>query len=86
VADTLFYSVKKGDRSRFGKKLRHLRLSQNLTQEELALRAGLHPTYVGSVERGERNIGFDNILKLAKALRETPASLFADFSKEEPRS
>jgi DNA-binding XRE family transcriptional regulator len=69
------------DRGRFGKRIRQLRLAQNLTQEELAHRAGLHPTYVGGVERGERNVGFDNVLKLARALHERPAALFADFSK-----
>lgn len=71
----------KVDRLRFGKRLRQLRLAKNLTQEELAHRAGLHPTYVGGVERGERNIGFDNILKLAQALREHPAALFDVGSK-----
>ena len=69
------------DRNRFGRRIRQLRLAQGLTQEALADRAGLHPTYVGGVERGERNVGFDNILKLARALREHPSALFADFSK-----
>jgi transcriptional regulator with XRE-family HTH domain len=66
---------------RFGKRLRLLRLAAGLTQESLAERAGLHPTYVGGVERGERNVGLDNILKLARALREHPTALFADFPK-----
>ena len=66
---------------RFGKRLRLIRLAAGLTQESLAERAGLHPTYVGGVERGERNVGLDNILKLARALREHPSSLFADFPK-----
>jgi transcriptional regulator with XRE-family HTH domain len=69
------------DRSRFGKKIRQLRLAKGLTQEALADRAGLHPTYIGGVERGERNVGFDNILKLARALREHPSALFVDFAK-----
>jgi len=69
------------DRIRFGKRLRQLRRSSGWTQEELAERAGLHPTYIGGIERGERNLGLDNIIRLARALREPPASLFSDISK-----
>jgi transcriptional regulator with XRE-family HTH domain len=71
----------KADRGRFGRTIRERRLAKNLTQEELAHRAGLHPTYIGGIERDERNVGFDNILNLAKALRENPAALFEVFSK-----
>jgi transcriptional regulator with XRE-family HTH domain len=52
----------------FASRLRQIRHVQGLSQEELADRAGLHRTYVGSVERGERNISIDNIECLAKAL------------------
>lgn len=69
------------DRARFGERVRKLRLERGLTQETLAARAGLHSTYVGGIERGERNVGFDNIVKLARALGENPAALFSDFSK-----
>ena len=69
------------DRKRFGKKIRQVRLAKGWTQEELAERAGLHPTYIGGIERGERNLGFDNLLKVARALGEHPASLFAEFAK-----
>lgn len=69
------------DRKRFGQRVRQLRLAKGLTQEELAERAGLHPTYIGGIERGERNLGLDNLLKLARALREHPSALFADFPK-----
>ena len=69
------------DRDRFGKTIRQLRLARGWTQEELAGRAALHPTYIGGIERGERNVGFDNILKLARALGEHPAALFRGFSK-----
>jgi transcriptional regulator with XRE-family HTH domain len=52
----------------FGKIARQKRQDLGLTQEELAERAELHPTYIGSVERGERNIALENILLIAKSL------------------
>jgi len=72
---------KLSDRARFGKRIRQLRLAKGWSQEELAERAGLHSTYVGGIERGERNLGLDNLLKLARALGEHPSALFADFRK-----
>jgi transcriptional regulator with XRE-family HTH domain len=69
---------------RFGRKVRRSRLALGLSQEELALACGLDRTYVGSVERGERNISLINIAKLADALRITPSDLlnFCDLDAE----
>ena len=67
-------------KSRFGTRLRQLRDERGYSQEELAERAGLHRNYVGGVERGERNVALENIVKLAKALAIKPGDLFADFS------
>ena len=53
----------------FGERLRSSRENHNLTQEELADKAGLHFTYVGQVERGLRNVTLQTIHKLAKALK-----------------
>ena len=57
-----------GLRQRFADNLRDLRQSQGLTQEELAEEADLHRTYVGSVERGERNVTINSMFRLAEAL------------------
>jgi transcriptional regulator with XRE-family HTH domain len=64
------------DRESFGWNVRQLRKAQNLSQEELAEKAGLHRTYIGSVERGERNISLENILALARALNVSLVDLF----------
>lgn len=60
----------------FGNRLRAVRESRNLSQESLAEMAKLHRTYVSSVERGQRNIGLDNIFRLAEALDVPAAELF----------
>ena len=54
------------------------RFEKEMTQEELAEKADLHPTYLGSVERGERNIALENIITLAKALGCSPKDLMPD--------
>jgi len=60
---------------RFGNRVRELRKKKGLSQEGLALESGLDRSYVGGVERGERNISLENIEKLARALGVPPASL-----------
>lgn len=52
----------------FGHRIRELRLQLGLSQEALAELAGVHRTYMGSVERGERNVSLDNIYRFADAL------------------
>ena len=62
----------------FGERVRTLRARVGFSQEELAERAGLDRSYVGGVERGERNISLENICKLATALN-VPASALMEF-------
>ena len=52
----------------FGSRLRRARQHKKWSQEELAFRCGLHRTYIGAVERGERNIALLNLQKLAGSL------------------
>lgn len=62
-------------RATFGRRVRECRTRQGLTQQELSRRAGMHPAYVGGVERGERNISLDGVERLARALGVAPGEL-----------
>lgn len=63
----------------FGSRLRAARHEVGLSQEGLADQAGLHRTYIGSVERGERNISLLNIVAIATELDIDPAQLVAEL-------
>ena len=62
----------------FGLAVRRARKQQHLSQEALAHLAQLHRTYIGSVERGERNLSLQNIHSIALALGRTGSSLLAE--------
>jgi len=64
-------------RERFARNLRFVRKKREISQEELAAQAGLHRTYIGSVERAERNISVDSMERLATALSVDIADLLA---------
>jgi len=61
---------------KFGSKVKKFRLDKNLSQEELAHKANLHRTYIGMIERGEKNITLLNIEKVTKALQIKIEDLF----------
>ena len=65
----------------FGKKLREARLSRNLSQEALGDLAGIHRTYIGSVERGERNPSLEIICRLASVLMVQPSELMPELDR-----
>lgn len=66
---------KQSTRKILARNLRAKRADLGISQEELADRAGLHRTYVGAIERAERNVSIDNIEKLAAAVGSTVAAL-----------
>jgi transcriptional regulator with XRE-family HTH domain len=70
--------VERDPRIQFGANLRSRRLALGLSQEEFAEKADLHWTYIGGIERGERNLGLLNIVKVARALKITPSALLAN--------
>jgi transcriptional regulator with XRE-family HTH domain len=68
---------KKGDiRERFGFAIKTRREALNLTQEDLADKAGVHRTYLSDIERGSRNVSLINIERLAAALAMSISELF----------
>ena len=60
----------------FGERVRELRVGKGLSQEELAFKVGVHRTYLGGIERGERNPSLKNISAIAEALGVTLSELF----------
>ena len=62
--------------------LRRIREATALSQEALADRAGLHRTYISSIERGERNVSLENIFLLAEALGVQPADMVTPTKDE----
>ena len=61
---------------KFGKKVREERARLGLSQEELASRTGVHRTYIGMIERAEKNITLENIEKVSKALKISISDFF----------
>jgi transcriptional regulator with XRE-family HTH domain len=64
---------------KFGKRVRELRLEKGLSQEQFSYNANLHRTYIGMIERAEKNISLVNIEKIAKALNINLKTLFDEL-------
>jgi transcriptional regulator with XRE-family HTH domain len=67
-----------------GRAIRELRVRQSVSQEELAHRSGMHRTYLGGIERGERNPSYTNILRIADALDVSGSALLAAAERHGP--
>lgn len=77
---------KSPEHAALGRSIRELRRGVGISQEDLADRSRLHRTYVGGIERGERNVSFGNLLKLANALDVRPSELLAHSESYWPSS
>lgn len=68
----------------FGLRIRQLRLEKNISQEKLSFLTGFHRTYIGMIERGERNISLTNIAVFAKVFEMSVSGLL-DFTSINPK-
>ncbi len=68
---------------RIGQRIRNYRNEQNLSQEKLAELCGCHPTYIGQIERGEKNATLESIDRIASALKVPLSQLFENPGGEE---
>lgn len=68
----------------FGLRIRQLRSDKKISQEKLSFDTGFHRTYIGMIERGERNISLTNMAAFAKVFEMTVSELL-DFSKVNPK-
>ena len=67
-----------------GERIREMRKVKNLTQEDLAHESNIDRSYVGGVERGERNLSFDKLCQIANALGCDVATLTKGLPKDKP--
>ena len=75
MEETKLKKIRKG----LGERIRTLRKAKGYSQEEFAHECGLHRTYMGDVERGERNVSLDNIVRITAALEITLSDMFANI-------
>ena len=68
---------------RFGVLVQRLRKAKGYSQEGFALRVGIHPTYLNSIEKGKRNVSIRTASRIAEALNLTLVGLFAELEQED---
>jgi transcriptional regulator with XRE-family HTH domain len=68
-----------------GERIREMRKVKKLTQEDLAYESGIDRSYIGGVERGERNLSFNKLCQIARALGSDVAALTKDLPEEASR-
>jgi transcriptional regulator with XRE-family HTH domain len=73
----MILAVQFDPKTALGKSIRLRRVALGMSQEKLAEEAGLHWTYISSIERGKRNVSLVNIVKIAKALGVSPSELLS---------
>ena len=69
-----------------GQRLRNYRINQKMSQETLADKCGLHPTYIGQLERGEKNATIESIVKISSALSVPLSTLFENIDDIKPNN
>ncbi|MDP3457026.1 helix-turn-helix domain-containing protein [Methyloversatilis sp.] len=74
--DSTLTSAQKDDLQQFGRRVAELRKERGWSQEKLALESGIARSYLGGVERGQRNIAVLNVLRLARTLGYEPGEFF----------
>lgn len=70
-------------KKQYGHAIRQRRHELGWSQEYLAAQAGLHRTYIADIERGERNVSLENIIRLTFALQLTPGEFFSQYFPQE---
>ena len=67
---------------KFGQRVRSLRKQRGLSQETLSEMCDLHPTYIGQIERGEKNASLETIMRICKGLDVSPSDLFKNIGAD----
>ena len=81
IRQRILMNIKKTLKYILAKNLRQIRAERNISQEELAEISGYHRTYIGSIERSERNVTLETVETIAQALKLSPLNLLSEPRK-----